>query len=227
MSSRLHCERYGGAPSTFIDLAIYLGGQLKIQVITPRELRSEGFTDRRARVYRGEIEAGSVDGSEVEVHLAWVAQTSGGRYTFVPSFDPIVTFHVSTIQSDIDGNCELITEQRESMVFFEDGNPRIIPLANIKDEPVANPAKPSPVRKELPIEEIERKHTYPEDGRIPHVPFGFANASWVEFKSQIEPGDKIYSFESSPESWRILAGREGYILVRNEKVIATMITRMS
>jgi len=68
---------------------------------------------------------------------------------------------------------------------------------------------------------------YPDDGRIPHVPFGFNHRRWLEFKAQILPGDKIVAFESSPESWEHLAGSAGYILVRDGKVVAQIITLMN
>ena len=35
------------------------------------------------------------------------------------------------------------------------------------------------------VEEVEIERTYPDDGRVPHVPFGFGNAKWVELKSQM------------------------------------------
>jgi hypothetical protein len=38
------------------------------------------------------------------------------------------------------------------------------------------------MEKEYTIEEIEATHTYPNDGRVPHVPFGFGNAEWLSFK---------------------------------------------
>jgi hypothetical protein len=81
--------------------------------------------------------------------------------------------------------------------------------------------------KDYTIEEIEKMKTPPEDGRVPHVPFGFQNQKWLEFKSQIQPGDKIHDFSSSEESWENLAGRAGYILVREGRVIDTFVTIMN
>jgi hypothetical protein len=83
------------------------------------------------------------------------------------------------------------------------------------------------MEKEYTIEEIEATHTYPNDGRVPHVPFGFGNAEWLSFKSKIRPGDKILDFSSSAHSWQNLAGRAGYILVRGGKVIDTLVTIMN
>ena len=59
------------------------------------------------------------------------------------------------------------------------------------------------------------------------MPFGSADANWIKFKSGIQPGDKIYDFASSPESWASLAGRAGYVLVRNGKPVDTFVTLMN
>jgi hypothetical protein len=83
------------------------------------------------------------------------------------------------------------------------------------------------MEKEYTIEEIESANTYPDDGRVPHVPFGFGNAAWLSFKNKIRPGDKILDFCSSEHSWQNLAGRAGYILVREGKVIDTLVTIMN
>ena len=81
--------------------------------------------------------------------------------------------------------------------------------------------------KEYTIEELEAAHLSTDDGRVPHVPFGFLNDAWNQFKSQILPGDKIFDFTTSPESWKKLAGRQGYVLVRDGVVIATFVTLMN
>lgn len=81
--------------------------------------------------------------------------------------------------------------------------------------------------KEYTIEEIEEAHYYPDDGRVPHVPFGFNNDQWVNFKRKLQPGDKIYDFCSSAHSWQNLAGRMGYVLVRNGEVVDFFVTLMN
>jgi hypothetical protein len=84
-----------------------------------------------------------------------------------------------------------------------------------------------PASKEYTIPELEALHLPVDDGRVPHVPFGFMNGRWEEFKLQWRDGDKIFEFSSPTEAWKHLEGREGYVLVRREKVIATIITRVS
>jgi hypothetical protein len=81
--------------------------------------------------------------------------------------------------------------------------------------------------REYTVEEIEAAHLYPDDGRVPHVPFGFGNVEWCAFKSKIQPGDRILDFSSSPDSWKHLAGRAGYVLVRNGKTVAEFVTIMN
>ncbi len=76
-------------------------------------------------------------------------------------------------------------------------------------------------------EEIEAANLYEDDGRVPHVPFGFGHAKWVAFKSQAQPGDTFHEFSSSADSWRNLAGRAGFVLVRGGEAIATFGTMMN
>jgi len=82
------------------------------------------------------------------------------------------------------------------------------------------------VKKEQ-IDTIERDNLYRDDGRVPHVPFGFGNKKWLKFKQQMLPGDEIYHFNSSAESWRNLAGREGYVLVRGVEVVDEFVTTLN
>jgi hypothetical protein len=77
------------------------------------------------------------------------------------------------------------------------------------------------------IEEVENENMHPDDGRVPHVPFGFVSQKWIEFKSQMQAGDKIYYYSSSPESWKNLAGREGYALFRGEQLIDEFLVMMN
>lgn len=60
----------------------------------------------------------------------------------------------------------------------------------------------------------------------PQTPFGFVSDHWKGFKASIQEGDEIYYFLSDPASWRGLAGREGYVLVRNGKLIKVFITML-
>jgi len=89
---KLHLKHslLGGSPGHYTDFFQYIGGQLKIQIIRRRTLRSIGLYDQPVRVFCGEIENISLDDLDIEVRFVWAAQTSRGYYTFVPSFDPIV-----------------------------------------------------------------------------------------------------------------------------------------
>jgi hypothetical protein len=76
----------------------------------------------------------------------------------------------------------------------------------------------------LTIEEIEAGNLYDDDGRVPHVPFGFNNGAWIAFKLQAQPGDKFHPFASSPESWSKLRGRAGYVLMRGDEMVDIFVT---
>jgi hypothetical protein len=80
---------------------------------------------------------------------------------------------------------------------------------------------------EKTIEEIEAAHLYEDDGRVPHVPFGFMNSNWLAFKGKMRPGDKIFDFDSNEESWANLAGRSGYVLVRDGEIVDEFITLLN
>ena len=65
--------------------------------------------------------------------------------------------------------------------------------------------------------------------RIPEVPLGFANASWEQFKTQIQEGDEIWYAD---HQWGPLCGWGGWLLVRRnnqgkEYVAANMTVRIS
>ena len=59
------------------------------------------------------------------------------------------------------------------------------------------------------------------------VPFGFINARWEKFKAGIRIEDELWEFESSGESWEKLAGRAGFCIVREGRIIDAIITRMN
>lgn len=85
----------------------------------------------------------------------------------------------------------------------------------------------------LTIAEIERQEMakLPADLKIrpdlPKVPFRFANAEWVAFKSMVRRGDKIVQYSTSRHSWEHLAGEAGYGLIRSGCVIATFRTMLN
>ncbi|MDT8303447.1 MAG: hypothetical protein RQ760_18350 [Sedimentisphaerales bacterium] len=83
----------------------------------------------------------------------------------------------------------------------------------------------------LTIEEVEKESldelSISSRKDIPKVPFGFNNNRWNNFKSKYKDGDEIYYFSSDENSWDGLYGREGYALIRNEKVVLVIITILS
>lgn len=85
----------------------------------------------------------------------------------------------------------------------------------------------------ITVEEAERQNPgLPNDDRaerFPEIrkPFGFLSPKWDALKAQMQPGDELWTFSSSAESWQNLAGRAGIALVRDKKVIATIVTRLN
>ena len=58
-------------------------------------------------------------------------------------------------------------------------------------------------------------------------PFAFLNAEWEALKTRMQPGDELWTFSSSPQSWRDLAGRAGIALVRNGQIVERLVTMMN
>lgn len=77
----------------------------------------------------------------------------------------------------------------------------------------------------MSIEELEETHLANINGK--DIVFGYMNDKWEKMKSQMENGDYLVEFESSPSSWRHLAGRKGIRHMRGEEVINTIIMCMN
>ena len=58
-------------------------------------------------------------------------------------------------------------------------------------------------------------------------PFGGLNAQWETLKARMQPGDELWTFSSSAQSWADLAGRAGVALVRDGEIIERMVTIMN
>jgi hypothetical protein len=72
----------------------------------------------------------------------------------------------------------------------------------------------------ISVAQAEAAHPGITDDRVKRFPdaakpFGFNNANWEALKAEMQPGDELWTYSSSPESWRQLAGRSGIALVRN------------
>lgn len=78
------------------------------------------------------------------------------------------------------------------------------------------------------VEECEKKYLV-EDKRLgpAPVPFGFAHRKWLDFKRQIEKGDELWEFSSPLDTWTRLCGREGICIVRDGKIIDSIVTVMN
>lgn len=88
------------------------------------------------------------------------------------------------------------------------------------------------LQKKISVAEAEAAYPGVNDERSARVPdaskpFGFRHQEWDELKAAMRPGDELWTFASSPESWSDLAGRAGVALVRNGVPIKVIITAMN
>lgn len=84
------------------------------------------------------------------------------------------------------------------------------------------------LKRRLTIEQAEAENLVTDDrlGLRP-VPFGFCNKRWIALLAQMRPGDELWEFSSSQESWRYLCGRGGIALVRDGEIVASLVTTMN
>ena len=59
------------------------------------------------------------------------------------------------------------------------------------------------------------------------VPFGFCNDDWTHLLAARQDGDELWSFSTTEDSWKHLAGRAGVSLVRAGKIIRVIVTAMN
>ncbi|HLV81572.1 MAG TPA: hypothetical protein VKT32_14895 [Chthonomonadaceae bacterium] len=71
---------------------------------------------------------------------------------------------------------------------------------------------------QVSLEEIEKSADLP-------VPAD--SAAWTAFLAQMRPGDQLWYFISPPDTWRHLAGRLGYVILRAGQQVAQMIIMMN
>jgi hypothetical protein len=57
----------------------------------------------------------------------------------------------------------------------------------------------------------------------PQVPFGYANAEWLAFRSQMRAGDVLLYFRNNDANWHSLTGAAGYGLARQGRLIDTFV----
>jgi hypothetical protein len=84
-------------------------------------------------------------------------------------------------------------------------------------------------RKEISVEEADAdcfsEPVRSRRGRIYRKPF--RNADWEAMKQKIQPGDRLYAYCTSKQSWRICMGSEGIELVRDGQIIDCILLRMN
>jgi hypothetical protein len=84
------------------------------------------------------------------------------------------------------------------------------------------------LKRKLTVEQAEAENMIAIERLGPKpVPFGFCNRDWHNLLAQMQPGDELWEFSSSGESWQNLCGRAGVALVRGGEVVASMITSMN
>ena len=52
----------------------------------------------------------------------------------------------------------------------------------------------------------------------------FVHPDWIELKSKYRDGDAFYFFRSDERSWAELMGEQGYMIVHNKRISATLVT---
>lgn len=85
------------------------------------------------------------------------------------------------------------------------------------------------VRGPMSTETVEREslERIARCSHCPQQPFGYQHPEWKQFKSLLRQGDCIVFFRSNPDSWRGLYGSEGYAIIRNGKILRTILTLMN
>jgi hypothetical protein len=84
------------------------------------------------------------------------------------------------------------------------------------------------LQKRVTVAEAEAAHAVKLEHLSPDpVPFGYLNERWQALLARMQEGDELWEFCSSPESWAHLAGREGIALVRDGKIIDSILTIMN
>jgi hypothetical protein len=82
--------------------------------------------------------------------------------------------------------------------------------------------------KGMSVVELERQPSTNQSENLHQFgSFGIGSKQWQRIKEQMQPGDELYKFRSPPETWANLAGRAGIALVRDGKVIDTLLTALN
>jgi hypothetical protein len=77
------------------------------------------------------------------------------------------------------------------------------------------------------IKEIEQREVVRDPlGAVPAVPFGHLSAGWIRFRSQLQPGDEIWSFRAvRSDDWVGEEQLSGYAAVRLGEIVGHFAAR--
>lgn len=98
-----------------------------------------------------------------------------------------------------------------------------IPVAEMVDQgySISHPTTPEQIEKEA-------RAAWEKAGSIGHQPMMRpGNGMWEEFKAELKPDDHLVLMTSPPETWRQLAGCEGYAVIRHGKIVAWVTIAMN
>jgi hypothetical protein len=59
------------------------------------------------------------------------------------------------------------------------------------------------------------------------IPFGFQRDQWLALLAQMQEGDELWQFSNSQDAWAHRCGRAGIALVRNGKVVDSIVTELN
>jgi len=69
------------------------------------------------------------------------------------------------------------------------------------------------------------------DGKIRHAEQFYENRlqdkDWTDFLSKLHSNSELFFFKYPIEYWMKSQGRQGYVIIENDKIIAAIITRMN
>jgi hypothetical protein len=83
------------------------------------------------------------------------------------------------------------------------------------------------LKKKYTVAEAEAENMEPDPSRANLLtPFG-GSLKWEKLLSMIQPGDELWSYSTSEDSWKHRAGRAGFVLIRNDEFLFTMLTKMN
>lgn len=81
------------------------------------------------------------------------------------------------------------------------------------------------VTRQLSVEQVEAENVTFHDGQ--EIPFEHENPKWHALLAQMQEDDELWLTSSSDEQWDALMGFEGILLVRNGKVIGSLVTKLN